>query len=197
MVKMKVFQVNDCRNLFHPKLKGLHSLILVQNYPEFLQREGAKVPDNYIPWLSSSMEIPPLAGGVGRKRALSKAIYGLNYHHLKLVDGYMDKFKEHVFTSTVQPIIFIIYGLGGGSGSGTALDFTRHLRKKIGSGIPIIGLTILPCSGDDPPAKGAASYAALLEHEFAIDRSLNHKITSKYGDTYQNPFTAFSLKVAL
>ena len=163
----------------------------IQNYPEFLQREGAKVPDNYIPWLSSSMEIPPLAGGVGRKRALSKAIYGLNYHHLKLVDGYMDKFKEHVFTSTVQPIIFIIYGLGGGSGSGTALDFTRHLRKKIGSGIPIIGLTILPCSGDDPPAKGAASYAALLEHEFAIDRSLNHKITSKYGDTYQNPFTAF------
>ena len=29
----------------------------IQNYPEFLQREGAKVPDNYIPWLSSSMEI--------------------------------------------------------------------------------------------------------------------------------------------
>ena len=163
----------------------------IQNYPEFLQREGVKVPDNYTPWLSSSMEIPPLAGGVGRKRALSKAIYGLNYHHLKVIDGYMDQFKEHVFTSTVQPIIFVIYGLGGGSGSGTALDFTRHLRKKIGSGIPIIGLVILPCSGDDPPAKGAASYAALLEHEFVLDRAANRKVTSKYGDTYQNPFTAF------
>ena len=91
----------------------------IQNYPEFLKREGATVPDDFKPWLSSSMEIPPLAGGVGRKRALSKAIYGLNYHHLKLVDGYMDKFKEHVFTSTIQPIIFLVYGLGGGSGSGT------------------------------------------------------------------------------
>ncbi len=163
----------------------------IQNYPEFLKREGATVPDDFKPWLSSSMEIPPLAGGVGRKRALSKAIYGLNYHHLKLVDGYMDKFKEHVFTSTIQPIIFLVYGLGGGSGSGTALDFARHLRKKIGSGIPIIGLGILPCGGDDPPAKGSSCYASLLEHEYAIDRTLNHEIVSTYGESYQNPFTAF------
>ena len=47
----------------------------IKTYPDFLEREGAKVPENYKPWLSSSMEIPPLAGGVGRKRALSKAIY--------------------------------------------------------------------------------------------------------------------------
>ena len=163
----------------------------IKAYPDFLEREGAVVPEHYTPWLSSSMEIPPLAGGVGRKRALSKAIYGLNYHHLKLVDGYMDKFKEHVFTATIQPIIFLIYGLGGGSGSGTALDFARHLRKKIGSGIPIIGLAILPCSGDDPPAKGASCYSSLLEHEYAIDRSLNHNIVSAYGEPYKNPFTAF------
>jgi len=163
----------------------------IKAYPDFLEREGAVVPEHYTPWLSSSMEIPPLAGGVGRKRALSKAIYGLNYHHLKLVDGYMDKFKEQVFTATIQPIIFLIYGLGGGSGSGTALDFARHLRKKIGSGIPIIGLAILPCSGDDPPAKGASCYSSLLEHEFAIDRSLNHNIVSTYGEPYKNPFTAF------
>ena len=163
----------------------------IKSYPDFLERDGIKVPEDYQPWLSSSMEIPPLAGGVGRKRALSKAIYGLNYHHLKLVDGYMDKFKEHVFTSTIQPVIFVVYGLGGGSGSGTALDFTRHLRKKIGSGIPIIGLGILPCGGDDPPAKGASCYASLLEHEFSLDRSLNHKIVSSYGEPYQNPFTAF------
>ncbi len=162
----------------------------VSNYPEFLEREGAKVPENYSPWLTSSMEIPPLAGGVGRKRALSKAIYGLNYHHLKLVDSYMDLFKEHVFTSTLQPIIFLIYGFGGGTGSGIALDFTRHLRKKVGSGIPIIGLGILPCGGDDPPAKGASCYAALIEHEMLISREHNLRVTNSYSKAYQNPFTA-------
>ena len=66
----------------------------IKAYPDFLEREGAVVPEHYTPWLSSSMEIPQLAGGVGRKRALSKAIYGLNYHHLKLVDSYMDKLKN-------------------------------------------------------------------------------------------------------
>ncbi|MGB2856998.1 MAG: tubulin-like doman-containing protein, partial [Dehalococcoidia bacterium] len=126
----------------------------INKYPQYLKREGVKPPKDYQPWLASSMDIPPLAGGVGRRRALSKAIYGLNYHHLRLLDNYMDSFKEHLFTSTIQPVVFVIYGLGGGSGSGMVLDFTRHLRKRMGSGVPIIGLCILPCVGDDPPAKG-------------------------------------------
>ncbi len=162
----------------------------ISRYPDYLEREGARIPKDYTPWLSSSMEIPPLAGGVGRKRALSKAIYGLNFYHLKLVETYMDSFKEHVFSSTVQPVIFLIYGLGGGTGSGLAPDFARHLRKKVGSGVPIIGLAILPCAGDDPPAKGSASYASLLEHELLVDRAKNTFVTQNYGETYENPFTA-------
>ncbi len=162
----------------------------ISRYPEYLEREGARKPKDYTPWLSSSLEIPPLAGGVGRKRALSKAIYGLNYYHLKLVENHMDSFKEHVFSSTIQPVIFIIYGIGGGTGSGIIPDFARHLRHKVGSGVPIIGIAILPCAGDDPPAKGSASYASLLEHELLIERSKNNFVTQNYGDTYQNPFTA-------
>ena len=61
----------------------------IQNYPNFLESDGIKAPTNYTPWLSSSLEIPPLAGGVGRKRALSKAIYGLNYHHLKFIGNFI------------------------------------------------------------------------------------------------------------
>ncbi|MBM3897557.1 MAG: hypothetical protein FJ358_03410 [Thaumarchaeota archaeon] len=162
----------------------------ISRYPEYLEREGARKPRDYAPWLSSSMEIPPLAGGVGRKRALSKAIYGLNYYHLKLVENYMDSFKEHVFSSTIQPVIFVIYGIGGGTGSGIIPDFVRHLRHKVGSGVPIIGMAILPCGGDDPPAKGSASYASLLEHELLIDRAKNTFVTQNYGETYENPFTA-------
>ena len=163
----------------------------IGKYPEYLSREGITVPDDYQPWLASSADIPPLAGGVGRKRALSKAIYGLNYHHLRLLDNYMDTFKEHLFTSTIQPVVFVIYGLGGGSGSGMVHDFTRHLRKKLGSGVPIIGLCILPCQGDDPPAKGTSAYCALTENDLVMNRQSNAGVMKLYGEAYENPFSAF------
>lgn len=163
----------------------------VRDYPSFLSREGSVAPANYKPWLSSSIEIPPLAGGVGRKRALAKAIYGLNYHVLRLVSDAISSFKEHVVSSTLQPIIFVIYGMGGGSGSGMALDFVRHLRREVGSGVPIIGLSILPCPGDDPPAKGASAFAAMLEHSLILDRGNNTAVTRKLGQGYENPFNAF------
>ena len=163
----------------------------IKKYPEYLSREGVATPEDYQPWLASSMDIPPLAGGVGRRRALSKAIYGLNYHHLRLLDNYMDSFKEHLFTSTIQPVVFVIYGLGGGSGSGMVLDFTRHLRKKLGSGVPIVGLCVLPCTGDDPPAKGTSAYSALVEHGLVVDKQSNARIIRQFGNTYENPFSSF------
>lgn len=163
----------------------------INKYPEYLEREGVESPKDYKPWLGSAMDIPPLAGGVGRRRALSKAIYGLNYHHLRLLDNYMDSFKEHLFTSTIQPVVFVVFGLGGGSGSGMVLDFTRHLRKKMGSGVPIIGLCILPCTGDDPSAKGTSAYSALLEMGLAIDKQANADIVNRFGSAYENPFSAF------
>jgi hypothetical protein len=163
----------------------------ISKYPEYLKREGVEAPKDYKPWLASSMDIPPLAGGVGRRRALSKAIYGLNYHHLRLLDNYMDSFKEHLFTSTIQPVVFVVFGLGGGSGSGMVLDFARHLRKKMGSGVPIIGLCILPCTGDDPPAKGTSAYSALIEDGLALDKRANAEVVKRFGTAYENPFSAF------
>jgi hypothetical protein len=47
-----------------------------QKYNEYLVKEGAKL--NFHPWLNSTMAIPPMAGGAGRRRALAKAIYALN-----------------------------------------------------------------------------------------------------------------------
>ena len=163
----------------------------ISQYPDHLQREGVFTPPDYKPWLSSAVEIPPLAGGVGRKRALAKGIYGLNYYLLRLASDVIDAFREQVISSTLQPIIFVVYGMGGGSGSGMALDFTRHIRKHIGSGTPIIGLCISPCSGDDPPAKGASAYSALLEHSVLINRSNNDLLKQKFGQAYENPYNAF------
>lgn len=163
----------------------------VRDYPMYTGREGAVTPKDYEPWLSSVIEIPPLAGGVGRKRALAKAIYGLNYHVLRLISDGLTSFKEHVVSSTVQPIVFVIYGLGGGSGSGMAVDFVRHLRKSLGSGIPIIGLAILPCQGDDPPAKGVSAYSSLLESGMLADKDANILVTKKFGLPFENPFNGY------
>lgn len=163
----------------------------VRDYPNYMSKEGMVTPADYKPWLSSVIEIPPLAGGVGRKRALAKAIYGLNHHVLRLISDGINSFKEHVVTSTLQPIIFVIYGMGGGSGSGLAFDFVRHLRKSLGSGIPIIGLAVLPCQGDDPPAKGASAYASLLESGLLADKGANALIASKFGHPFENPFNGF------
>jgi transcription termination factor NusB len=163
----------------------------VHDYPTYMAREGTTAPADYKPWLSSVIEIPPLAGGVGRKRALAKAIYGLNYHVLRLISDGITSFKEHVVSSTVQPIVFVIYGMGGGSGSGLAVDFVRHLRRSLGSGIPIIGITVLPCQGDDPPAKGVSAYASLLESGLLADKGANFEVAKKFGTAFENPFNGF------
>ena len=165
----------------------------IEKLPQYLKTEGSKRPANYKPWVSSSTEIPPLAGGVGRRRALSKAIYGLNYYHLRLIDIYTESFKDSVASSTLQPIIITIFGVGGGSGSGMVVDFARHLRMKLGSGFPIIGLGVLPCAGDDQRAKGPSALSALNELGLLLDAKVNKNICDKYGAAYQNPFTSLML----
>ncbi len=163
----------------------------VRDYPAHMAKEDMAQPDDYKPWLSSVIEIPPLAGGVGRKRALAKAIYGLNYHLLRLIGDGITSFKEHVVSSTLQPIVFVIYGIGGGSGSGMVFDFVRHLRKSLGNGIPIIGIAVLPCQGDDPPAKGISAYSSLLESALLADKSANALITKRFGTAFENPFNGY------
>lgn len=163
----------------------------VRGYLSYLQRESDTLPTDYKPWLSATIQIPPLAGGVGRQRALAKAIYGLNYHVLGLIKDSISSFKEHVVSSTVQPIVFVIYGVGGGSGGGMVPDFARHLRRELGSGIPIIGLAVLPCPGDDPPAKGASAFSSLMETGAIVDRKTNSAAVAKLGSTFETPFNAF------
>lgn len=162
----------------------------VRQFPQYLKNEDCVVPENYRPWLSSTSDIPPLSGGVGRKRALSKAIYAQNHYLLRLTREAMGTFKE-VVISTEKPVIFVFYGIGGGSGSGMALDFTRHLRKLVGSVVPIVGFCILPCSADDPPAKGASAYAALIEHGPLLNKTANMALTNKFGRYYDCPFDGF------
>jgi len=157
-------------------------------YNEYLVNEGAKL--TFHPWLNSKMAIPPMAGGAGRRRSLAKAIYALNYYQLGIIRTFINSFKEQALSSIITPTVIVIYGLGGGTGSGVFFDFTRHLRKVLGSGVAIIALVIAPCSGDDPPAKGCSAFVAMNELSLLLNREYNDYVCKKYGDYYRNPLNA-------
>jgi hypothetical protein len=160
-----------------------------QKYNEYLIGEGAKL-DHFIPWLQSTMAIPPMAGGAGRRRALAKAIYALNYYQLGIIKNALNVFKEQAMSSIITPTVVLVYGLGGGTGSGIFFDFAKHLRKMLGSGVPIIAFVITPCGGDDPPAKGCSAFTAMNELSLLLNKDYNEYVTKEYGDLYRNPLNA-------
>ncbi len=159
-----------------------------QKYNEYLVKEGAKL--DFHPWLNSTMAIPPMAGGAGRRRALAKAIYALNYYQLGIIRNFINSFKEQALSSIITPTVIVVYGLGGGTGSGIFFDFTRHLRKVLGSGVPIIAFVIAPCSGDDPPAKGCSAFTAMNELSLMLNKDYNEYVCNRYGEYYRNPLNA-------
>lgn len=160
-----------------------------KKYNEYLLGEGAKLK-NFNPWLRSTRAIPPLAGGAGRRRALAKAVYVLNYYQLGIMRGFINSFKEQALSSIITPTVVLIYGLGGGTGSGLFAEFARHLRKVLGSSVPIIAFVIAPCGGDDPPAKGTSAFTAMNELSLLLNRDYNEYVSKSFGDIYQNPLNA-------
>ena len=160
-----------------------------QKYSEYLIGEGSKLV-NFQPWLQTTMAIPPMAGGAGRRRALAKAIYALNYYQLGIIRNCINSFKEQALSSIVTPTVAVIYGLGGGTGSGVFFDFVKHLRKVLGSGVAIIAFVITPCGGDDPPAKGCSSFVALNELNLLLNKDYNDYVIKEYGEPYRNPLNA-------
>jgi hypothetical protein len=159
-----------------------------QKYNEYLVKEGAVL--DFHPWLDNTMAIPPMAGGAGRRRALAKAIYALNYYQLGIIRNFVNSFKEQALSSIITPTVIIIYGLGGGTGSGVFIDFARHMRKVLGSGVPIIAFVIAPCSGDDPPAKGCSAFTAMNELSLLLNKEYNEYVINTYGEVYRNPLNA-------
>ena len=160
-----------------------------QKYGEYLVGEGSKL-EKFVPWLQTTMAIPPMAGGAGRRRALAKAIYALNYYQLGIIKNCINSFKEQALSSIVTPTVVLVYGLGGGTGSGVFFDFVKHLRKVLGSGVAIIAFVITPCGGDDPPAKGCSSFVAMSELSLLLNKDYNEYVIKTFGEPYRNPLNA-------
>ena len=176
------------RSIKFPSAEAMFDFVH-HKFSEHLVNEGIKIKE-YNPWLPSTVAIPPLAGGAGRRRSLAKAIYNLNYYQLGIIKSLINMYKDHALSSINAPIILLLFGLGGGTGSGIVFDFARHLRKSVGSGVPILALCVLPCAGDDPPAKGYSAYNAVTEFTAFLNRETNEKLVERLGEEYRNPFNS-------
>ena len=176
------------RSIKFPSAEAMFDFVH-HKFNEHLVNEGIRVKE-YNPWLPSTVAIPPLAGGAGRRRSLAKAIYNLNYYQLGIIKSLINMYKDHALSSINAPIILLLFGLGGGTGSGIVFDFARHLRKSVGSGVPILALCVLPCAGDDPPAKGYSAFNAVNEFTALLNRETNEKLVEKLGEEYRNPFNS-------
>jgi len=113
----------------------------------------------------------------------------LNYYQLATINRLLSNFRNQLSKCLVTPLVFTIFGLGGGTGSGIIFDFMRHLRLTLGKQVPIIGLMILPCDADDAAAKGASAYAAINELNLLMGREYSGAV-EKFGPPCENPFNS-------
>lgn len=111
-------------------------------------------------WLDEDMIDPydDFSGGVVRRRALSKALYGMSQINS---DDPLEGIHNAVSSDSD---VAMVVGLGGGTGAGTFLDIARLLKRK--HSFPDVTLfAILPHSDEDDD-RGANAYAALSELEY-------------------------------
>jgi hypothetical protein len=119
-------------------------------------------------WLDDDMIDPydDFGGGVLRRRALSKALYGMSQINTN------DPLEAiHNAVSSTSDVAMIV-GLGGGTGAGTFLDIAKTLKRK--HNFPDVTLfAILPHTDEDDD-RGANAYAALSELEYLSLTDQNH-----------------------
>lgn len=163
----------------------------LRRYREFLKLEYPRYywNPNYEPWLPGDIKLP--TAGEHFPRALAKAIYGKAYYDGdRPLDGALARFARHVDGATLPSIVLVCFGLGGGTGSGMAVDLARHLSNvKLGRRIPVIGVGQLPCSGDPEISRGSSLFPTLNEIDCMLDDDKNQGVMTVWGDLYRNPFT--------
>jgi hypothetical protein len=169
----------------------------LSRYRDFLKLEYPLYHWNqdYEPWLSADYTLPK----VGEKvpRALAKAIYGRAYYDgERPLAAALRKFAKSVEATNGDMLVCIVFGLGGGTGSGMALDLARHLSNGIfGRRVLVTGIGIAPCGGDLDSDVGAKIYPLINELDCLCDETKNIGVVRSCGDLYKNPFTAGFLTV--
>ena len=164
----------------------------IARYPQFLKLEYPMFhasPDSAA-WLPSNIVAP--TGGQAIPRALAKAVYGRAYYDTdRPMAATLRRFARSVEATRGDAVVCIVFGLGGGTGSGIALDLARHLSNGLfGRRVLVMGIGIAPHLGDAPEHRGAALFPVWAELDCLCDEEKNRGVTQSCGELYKNPFTA-------
>ena len=163
----------------------------LRRYREFLKLEYPRYywNPNYEPWLPSNIQLP--AAGESFPRSAAKAIYGKAYYDgPRVLEEALRRFAASVDATPAQSVVCIVFGLGGGTGSGMMVDLARHLSNVcFGRRNLVVGIGIAPCSGDSEDHKGSHLFPVLNELDCMGDNAKNEGVITVWGDLYRNPFT--------
>ncbi len=169
----------------------------LQRYREFLKREYPRYywNPNFDPWIPVDQDLP--SPGESFPRGVAKAIYGKAYYDDGILEQDMKEFAQSVRDSELSPLVFIVFSLGGGTGSGMVVDFARHLSNvKLGRSVPVVGIGVLPCSGDPLENRDGNLFAVMNEIDLMNDENKNKGVTAVWGDLYDVPFTGGFIMVS-
>ena len=170
---------------------------LMQGYRQHLELEYPFLQGtaDFQPWIAEDMPFP--ANGKSIPRSLAKAIYGKSYYDAnRPMAKALKRFANSTNATNGDAIVCIVFGLGGGTGSGIALDLARHLSSGIfGRRVLVMGIGIAPCDGDQAVHQGAQLFATINELDALCDENQNQGVVQACGELYKNPFTAGFLQV--
>lgn len=149
---------------------------------------------SFSPWIDGDVSLKA-EGSV--PRALAKAIYGAAYYEgERLMLGALKRFAVSTNATRGDAVVCIVFGLGGGTGSGIAVDLARHLSTgQFGRRVLITGVGIAPCDGDSAESRSGALFPVISELDALCDESQNRGVVQACGELYKNPFTAGFLLV--
>ena len=167
-------------------------LAVLEDYPGYLMLEYPRYRPSpqYQPWLPADFPLP--APGGAFKRAVAKAIYGRAFYAAdKPAAAALRAFADDVDAIPGHAMVAVVFGLGGGTGSGIAVDLARHLSNRgFGRRVLMAGIGIGPCDGDIEAHRGAALYPTLNELDTMGDEEKNRGVVMSCGEMFRNPFTA-------
>ena len=167
-------------------------LAALETYPEYLSLEYPRHRNNphYQPWLDASAPLPKAGGHFSR--AVAKAIYGQAYYGApRVLHEALVAFAAAVDAVPSHAMVAVIFGMGGGTGSGIVVDLVRHLSNRcFGRRVLIAGIGIAPCDGDASDHRGPGLYPLLNELDIMGDEDKNAGVVQSCGELFRNPFTA-------
>ena len=168
-----------------------------QTYRQCLELEYPMLQGSaeFQAWLPETLALP--AAGEPVPRALAKAVYGRAYYEgERPMQQALRRFAASTNATGGDAVVCIVFGLGGGTGSGIALDLARHLSSGVfGRRVLVTGIGIAPCAGDLPVHRGGQLFPTLNELDGLCDEAQNQGVVQACGELYKNPFTAGFLMV--